>query len=133
MVRSPNSAAFPTISRHCVSLALCRHHRHRASDPSVALYRSSDGDGAARSGCQIGAVLLHVPIRGARALLNSLALAYRPAPFGEADTVVRQPECAELLQRARLLEPGMECNIHESEPVAEDIRSPSGAPCHHLV
>src|SRR5262245_36048201 len=87
----------------------------------------------ARSGCQIGAVALHIPIRGARALLNSLALAYRPAPFGESDTVVRQPECAELLQGTHLLEPGMECDIHESEPVAEHIRSPSRAPRHHNV
>src|ERR1041385_3451986 len=82
---------------------------------------------------KIAAIARCIPLARARALLNRLAHAHRPAPFGEADAARRQPEFAELLQRAHLLEPGIKRNIRQRESIAEHIRSPSGAPCHQLV
>src|SRR6478672_9330901 len=82
---------------------------------------------------KIGAIVLGVPIIRARALLNGLAPVHRPAPFGEADAAERQPEFAQLLQGARLLEPGIKRSVRQGEAIAEHIRPPSGELCHYLV
>src|SRR3954453_20353880 len=71
--------------------------RECASDDRLRDPRSAFSALAASSG-KISAIALCVPITRARALLNGLAPAHRPAPFGEADAAERQPEFAQLLQ-----------------------------------
>ena len=69
----------------------------RTSIVTLTIAAASRFAAPAISSGKIGAMVLCVSITRARALLNRLAPAHSPAPFGEADAAERQLEFAQLL------------------------------------